>query len=102
MGATCEANTRNPKTEIVIDNEFFKNGNLHELTEIDPDENEKMVRRFSDEFMGDLTLSTSEEVIALLGDIRGTEVRLCLKKLNLITRASSTVKELTIIDSTSE
>ena len=41
---------------------------------------------------------TDNEVVALIGDVGGTNVRLTLRKLNMGTRTSSEVKPLTIYD----
>ena len=40
-----------------------------------------------------------KEIVSLIGDVGGTNVRLKLIKLNLETRTSSTIKELTKIPS---
>jgi hypothetical protein len=79
----------------VIENDF------HMMSEIAPDDQEKIVRKYSDDFMGELTLSNSE-VVALLGDVKGTSVRLCLKRLNLINRTCETMKDITVINSKNE
>ena len=39
-----------------------------------------------------------EEVVALIGDVGGTNVRLTLRKLNLRTRSSTEIKPLTKYD----
>ena len=41
----------------------------------------------------------SEELVAVIGDVGGTNVRLTLRKLNLRTRTSVEIKELTKISS---
>ena len=41
---------------------------------------------------------TENEVVALIGDVGGTNVRLTLRKLNMGTRSSTEVKPLTIYD----